>query len=251
MTSKDDTHALVVSDEFKAAVQSFKEDMYAFHQKISREETPQVDGDGTLIIRKRPDGYDYIVESYMRDRLTKHFPGWSLEMAAPLTFHGAEWVTAQVNLVVIDTGLLEHGIPYNLCRRSFYGVDSVRIQYRTEQKKNPDGSTTRVSLPHNPENLVDLGDNCKSVVTAAMKWSINRLLSIGDDVYGKRIEEEGMGAWADILESTGSMQAFNEMMKKHNIGWGEALKILGVESASDITDFPEAWVKIKGAKGIL
>jgi len=231
------TVALAISDEMRLAIKNFKEDMYKEFQQVSREETPVLDGEGRAIVKKRPDGYNYIIASYMFDRLSKHFPGWSLEMAAPLDFHGAEWVTAQVNLIVIDYGLLAQGMPLEHCKRKFYGVDSLRIQYGKDKE-------------HKPENLVDLGDNCKSAITAAGKWAINRLLGIGDDVYGKRIEEEGAGSLETVLETRGDAVTFGKLVAQHKISYNEIFEILGVKGLSEITNFTEAWGKIKEAKGL-
>ena len=166
------------SPEFLKKVEGFKRDWTKHYKKVSKEKTPDVDGTGNKIICKRPDGYDYIIEAYMRDCLDKHFPGWSWEMAAPLHFLGSEWVVAQGHLVIIDEHLLAFGITPPV--RKFYGVDSVRVQFGRDKL-------------HTPENIVDVGDNCKQASTAALKYAINRLTHIGDDVYGKRIEEQGMG----------------------------------------------------------
>ena len=123
------------------------------------------------------------------------------------------------------------------CRRTFPGVDSLRIQYSKGKE-------------HKPENLVDLGDNCKSAITAAGKWAINRLLGIGDDVYGKRIEEEGAGNLETVLETKGDASTFNKLLVQHKILPSEVFTILSVKSFSEITNFTEAWGKVKEAKGI-
>ena len=91
-------------------MKTLKEEIYNKYNEISKEQTPQVDGNGIKIIEKRPDGYDYIIESYMRDCLDRHFPGWTWEAAAPLQFLGSEWVVAQGHLVIIDEYLLALGI---------------------------------------------------------------------------------------------------------------------------------------------
>jgi len=231
------TVALAISDKMRLAIKNFKEDMYKEFQRVSREKTPILDGEGREIVRKRPDGYDYIVASYMFDRLSKHFPGWSLEMAAPLEFIGMEWVVAQVNLVIIDYGLLAQGMPLEHCKRKFYGTDSLRIQYGKGKE-------------HKPENLVDLGDNCKSTITAAGKWAINRLTGSGDDVYGKRIEEEGAGSLETIMETKGDAVTFGKLVAQHKISYNEVFEILGVKGLSEITDFGEAWRVVKEKKGL-
>lgn len=159
---------------FEGKVAQFRQDWYDFMHKIASEPTPPVDQAGQKIIRKRPDGYNYIVEQYMRDRLDYYFPGWSWEASAPLQFLSAEWVVAQGHLMVPDPYLAALGI--NPPVRKFFGCDSVRIQY----KKAPATRTV--------ENIIDVGDNCKQANTSALKFAINRMCHIGDDVYAKRIE---------------------------------------------------------------
>jgi hypothetical protein len=226
---------LIVSAEFKERVRLFKEDFHRKYEEISKEVTPQVDGEGRKIIEKRPDGYDYIVEAYMRDCLDRHFPGWSWEAAAPLQFLGSEWVVAQGHLVIIDEHLLAFGI--NPPVRKFFGVDSVRIQFKR-------------GTPHTPENIVDIGDNCKQANTAALKYAINRLTHIGDDVYGKRVEPEGAGTFESILEANPDADKFGHWVTQNKWSWGEIIQILGVKSMTEVADFGEAFKKVKEAKGI-
>ena len=226
---------LIISSEFKAKVKSFNEDFYQKYNEISREPTPQVDGEGRKIIEKRPDGHDYIVESYMRDCLDRHFPGWSWEAASPLQFLGSEWVVAQGHLIILDYHLLEFGI--NPPVRKFFGVDSVRIQYKRDSE-------------HLPINIIDVGDNCKSANTAAMKYAINRLTHIGDDVYGKRMEYDGSGSYEDVVMATGDFTSFGHWIEKQHISWGEVKEILKVKELTEVKDWTEAIVKIKEAKGI-
>ena len=226
---------LIVTDEFKAKVKAFNKDFYQKYHDISVEETPKVDGNGTKIVEKRPDGYDYITEAYMRDCLDRHFPGWSWEAAAPLHFLGAEWVVAQGHLVIIDEHLFAFGI--HPPTRKFFGVDSVRIQFRRDSE-------------HVPANIVDVGDCCKSANSAALKYAINRLCHIGDDIYGKRVEYEGAGTYESILESKPDANAFGQWVTERKLSWGEVIQILGVKSMVEVTDFGEAYRKVKKAKGL-
>jgi len=230
--------ALIITDEFKARIKAFKKDFYQKYKDISKEKTPQVDGAGRKIIDRRPDGRDYIIEPWMRERLDKHFPGWSSIMAAPLQFLGAEWVVAQVELSIIDEHLLAVGV--NSPIRKFYSVDAVRIQYKSGQ-------------PHSPENIIDVGDNCQAAVTGALKRAINRLTHIGDDVYGKRIEEEGAGSLEDVLattlDSSVAATAFNELVKKKHLPWSKVFEILSVKSMAEIKDFTVAYNKLKEVLG--
>lgn len=222
------------SSEFLKKVEDFKKDWTKSYKKISKEKTPEIDGAGNKIIRKRPDGYDYIIEAYMRECLDKHFPGWSWEMAAPLHFLGSEWVVAQGHLIIVDEHLLAFDIRPPI--RKYYGVDSVRIQFGAGK-------------PHTPENIIDVGDNCKSANSAAMKVAINRLCHIGDDVYGKRIEEQGMGTLETIILESSSPNsaktAFNMYVAQNKKRWSEVFSILNVKDFSEITDYKEAYNKVK------
>lgn len=234
-----DSKALMSLD-FKEQVKSFKKDFYQKYKAISKETTPQVDGTGRKIIEKRPDGFDYIIEAYMREALDKHFPGWSWESAAPLHFLGSEWVVAQGHLIIIDEHLMAFGITPPV--RKFYGVGAARIQY----KKN---------LVHSAENIVDIDNNAKSANSKAFKYSINRLTHIGDDVYSKRIEEEGAGDLESILrtalETNPEASSFVQWVSQHNWRWGGEggiFEVLDVSSVEQITDFKTAYEKVKEVK---
>jgi len=223
-----------LTDEFKEQVKTFKEEMYQVYNNISKEETPKVDGTGRKIIDKRPDGFDYIIEAYMRECLDKHFPGWSWEAAAPMQVI-LNFILAQGHLSIIDEHLMAFGIHPPI--RKFYGVGGARIQFKR-------------GAPLTPENVVDIDKNAKSADSAALKYAINRLTHIGDDVYGKRIEEEGAGSYEDTLATSAGASSFGELLKQNRILWGEALQILDISSPSEITDFAKAWNKIKESKGI-
>ena len=231
MTEEEKTLTMLFSPELLAKVEDFKKDWYQHYKKISKQKTPVYDGAGKQVVKRRPDGKDYIDDAWMSDRLNKHFPGWSWEAAAPLHFLGSEWVVAQGNLVIIDERLLAFGI--NPPIRKFYGADAVRIQYKRD-------------MPHTPENIIDVGDNCQSAITGAKKRAINRLTGIGDDIYGKRIEEEGAGSMEDIItgKTTGSTDSqakmFNEFLAKHKIAVSKTLSILKLKSLGEIKDYKQA-----------
>lgn len=223
------------SPDFFNKAKLFREDMYQRYKRISKENTPQVDGSGNKIIRERGDGLKYIIESYMRECLDKHFPGWSWE-GQDITLLGAEWVIAKGHLIIIDEHLLLFGIipPY----RRFYGTDSVRIQYKR-------GAT------HIPDNIVDVGDNCKSANSSALKYAINRLTHIGDDIYDKRIEEDGAGSFEGVvLDKPEDSNAFSAWVSEHKIKWTEVMKILEVTEMTQVTNFADALKKIKEAKSM-
>lgn len=224
------------SKEFLAKVNAFKKDWYQSYKKISKEKTPQVDGAGQQIIRKREDKFDYIIESYMRECLDKHFPGWSWEAAAPMQMV-LNFLLAQGHLIIIDEHLLAMGInpPY----RRFYGVGGARIQFKR-------------GAPLTPENVVDIDKNAKSADSTALKYAINRLTHIGDDVYGKRIEEEGAGAYEDLVKMEDAspdikQKAFNELVKSKRMPWSKVFETLKVEDMAGIAKmgYGEAYTKLK------
>ncbi len=234
-TTKKAIEDIAFNEDFLSRARRLKEEMHKFYTDIGKEETPKVDGEGRKIVRKRPDGMDYIIEAYMRKCLDKHFPGWSWEAAAPLQFLAAEWVVAQGHLVIIDEHLVAFGVIPPV--RRFYGVDSVRIQYRKEGA-------------HAPENIIDVGDNCKQANSAALKYAINRLCNIGDDVYGKRIEEEGAGKIEDVIMNTKDedlqQKMFFEYLASKGIKtYGTVFKLLGISSFEEITDWQKAYKTIE------
>lgn len=230
-----DNNTSLIDISFLEKIKLFKEEMTKKIQEIGREKTPEYDATGKQIIKVKGDtGYNYIEETFMRAKLDEHFPGWSMEMAAPLHFLGAEWIVAQIILIVPDESLLAFNIVPPV--RKFYGVDSVRIQYKQ-------------GTEHIPSNIVDVGDNCKQAVTSALKYAINRLTRIGDDVYGKRAEMgEGSGSIEDIIIQSPSVTNLRAFLKKHNIRESRAFEILGIKSYDEIKDAVEAMNMIKKAR---
>jgi len=241
MAEKKETFPILFENGFFEKIKAFKKDWHKVYKEISREKTPQVDGKGRQIIKKRGDGKDYIEEVWMRECLDKHFPGWSWEMAAPLHFLGSEWVVAQGHLIIIDEHLLPFGIHPPV--RRYYGVDSVRIQYKADKS-------------HTPENIIDIGDNCKQANTSAMKVAINRMCHIGDDVYGKRVEEEGSGSQEDfdkvILETGDKSEKKAVFQKKaRDLGFKKPSDIyhtLQVKSLDQIEDYEKALKTLEEVK---
>lgn len=225
-------YGLIDSDFFEK-VKKFNEDWTKRYKKISNEETPKIDGTGRKIIDKKGN-YDFIIAAYMVECLDKHFPGWSWEYAAPIQVLGSEWIVAQGQLIIIDERLLAFHIhpPY----RRFYGCGAARIQY-------PSGQV------HTVDKIIDINNNVKSANTEAMKVAINRLTHIGDDVYGKRIEEEGMGSLEDAALAQNDAISFLRWVQDLKLKPGELAQILG-HGVEGITDFPEAIKKVKEAKGI-
>ncbi len=224
----------LMTPEFAEEVKAFKQDWYKRYKAISHEPTPQIDGDGKKVIGDKA-GKPYIEDFWMSGLLNKHFPGWSWVRAGGLIFLGNEWVSADGELVIIDESLIPFGI--NPPVRRYWAGDAVRIQYKRD-------------APHTPENIIDVGDNVQSAITGAKKRAINRLCGIGDDIYGKRMEDEGAGTYESILESKPDAEAFGRWVTEKHISWGEIMQILKVKSMTEVTDFGEAFRKVKEAKGL-
>jgi len=220
-------------------IKEFRRDWYNFYKKISKTKTPEVDGTGMRIVQQRPDGLDYIIDAYMDECLDKYFPGWSWKKAGGLNFLGSEYVVADGELFIIDERLLAFGItpPY----RVYWGSGAARIQYKSGKS-------------HIAENIVDVDKNVKAANTNAKKVAINRLTGIGDDIYAKRIEENGAGSFEEVMsaaiESGGGATEFGRWVQENKWKWGEIFKILGIKDMNEITNYKEAMNKVKEAKGL-
>lgn len=160
-----DTSKLTIySEDFLKRLQELKAIMSRAAKERKAEKTDR------NWIKKRPDGYDYIEEGLMRDKLDDTFPGWSFE-GFPMELNNNEWVWASGHLTIIDESLLAFGVRPPI--RKFFGVGAARIQY----KKN---------APHVPENIIDIDKNMKAARSQALKDAIQRLTGLFSDVYRKR-----------------------------------------------------------------
>lgn len=225
------------SAEFLERIRQLKADIHRKYVEIGAEETPQYDGAGTQIVKKRPDGYDYIIEAYMRKKLDQHFPGWSWERpAGQLHFLGGEWVIGEGDLVIIDEYLVAFNIIPPL--RRYHGTAAARIRYKS-------GAT------HTVENIIDVDIDVASANSRAFKRSINRLTNIGDDIYGKRIEEEGAGSIEEIImmteDSSQAQAMFHRYLGENHILVSKACAICSVRNIGEIKDYKEAYLKVKEA----
>jgi len=231
---------LEMNPELKKKIIAFKNDWRKKYKAISKETTPQVDGTGKRIVQKRPDGYDFIIEAYMRDCLDRHFPGWSWEMGGPPQFLGGEWVFVWGTLSIMDENLIAFGI--NPPIRKFSATNGVRIKFKRDSA-------------HSPETVIDIGNDVASANSKAFKKAINQLTHIGDDVYGKRIEEEGAGSLEEVMiasiEAGGGAVDFGRWVQDHKWRWSDIFNILGIKSQDEITDYQGAIKKIKEAKGMI
>ena len=225
---------LIVSDEFLTRANELKDNIRRKIEEISKTKTPQVDGKGKKIINQK-DGRDYIIVAYMETELDRLFPGWSWRRAGGLTIFGTDWIMADGELEIIDENLVGLGVIPPI--RRYWGGDAVRVQFKQGSQ-------------HIQTNIIDFGDNVQQAISGAFKRSVNRLTHIGDDIYGKRMDYNGMGSYEDVLASTGSATAFTELIEKqYKLKWGEVFTILKISSLTEITDFAEALETIKKAKG--
>ena len=152
------------------------------HTKVSDVKTPKA------YIKRRPDGFDYVDEAFMRHQLNNYFPVWSWEVD-DIEFLGSEWVVVRGHLSISDSS-----IP-----RRFGSVGATRIQFKRDRK-------TGGGMPHTPENIVDIDKNVATANTNAFKRAANRLCNIADDVYHKNIE--------DISLSDEQKEEVNKMLDK-------------------------------------
>ena len=133
------------------------------HTRISNIKTPKT------YTKKRPDGYDYVDEAYMRHQLNKLYPVWSWGIDS-VEFLGSEWVYVRGHLVISDSSI----------QRKFGAVGATRVQFKRDK-------VTGGALPHTHENVVDIDKNVATANTNAFKRAVNRLCNIADDIYKKNI----------------------------------------------------------------
>ena len=145
------------------------------HKEISEKATPKI------FVKKRPDGFDYVEEAYMRSELSSLYPIWSWSPTDnPVQFLGGEWVIVSGCLRINDEGVT----------REFFSPGAARIQFKKGKE-------------HTPLNVVDIDKNLASANTNGFKRAINRLGNIADDVYKKQVlDEEDM---AVLMENLGGL----------------------------------------------
>lgn len=174
---------LVQYDEtFAATLIALEEQIRAKHRAVSLEATPSVH------VKERQ-GFDYVEEAYLRHKLNEHFPIWSWRAAGNTPqILGDCWIITSGELVIMDNGM----------ERAFFSVGAARIQYKSCSCKHANNGYPQPdcpncngtgSLPHTPENIIDIDKNAGASITNAFKRAINRLCNICDDVYRKIVED--------------------------------------------------------------
>lgn len=228
-----------MSPEFQSNIRKFKQEWFRVYDNISRQQTPKRDKKGTQVI-KEINGLDYIIEGYMRSLLDRNFPGWSWEATSNPLQIVLNYVVVAGHLKIIDEHLLAFGIipPY----RYYMGIGGARIQFKSGQ-------------PQSPQAVVDIDKNVKSANSNALKVAINRLCHIGDDVYHKRIDEEGLviesnEPKAEIIIEKDDLGQLGYFISDNRISPVEAMKILNIDDFRKVADVNEAIKKIKEARGM-
>ena len=147
------------------AMEMFEKIVRDKHNKVSDVKTPKA------YIKRRPDGFDYVDEAFMRHQLNNYFPVWSWEVD-DIEFLGSEWVVVRGHLSISDSS-----VP-----RKFGSVGATRVQFKRDRK-------TGGAMTHTTENIVDIDKNVATANTNAFKRAVNRLCNIADDIYQKHIED--------------------------------------------------------------
>lgn len=182
------------------------------HTDVSATKTP------SWAVKRRPDGFDYVEEGYMRNKLNEIYPIWSWEaVGSGVQFIGAEWAVVTAELVVVD-----NGIP-----RKFFSPGAARIQFKK-------GS------PHTPDNIVDIDKNLASANTNAFKRACNRLVNIADDVYKKHIE--------DLTLTPEQIEEVEELIKDLDIKYQESVRMAIEDGILNTKNLDNAINKIKKEK---
>ena len=171
--------------DFAEQVTALEAAILKHHEELSSRVTPRDR------VKKRPDGFEYVDEGYLRELLNRSFPLWGWTQAAePIVIppSGAEWIIVSGTLWIIERGV----------KRDFYSPGAARVQFKNCSCKRPGkgfNPNCKVcggsgKLPHLPENLIDLDKVVASANTNAFKRAVNRLCNIADDVYKKTMSEQ-------------------------------------------------------------
>ena len=205
------------TDEFITKAKNVQLELIQKMTEMSQRKTPRRSRDGQLIIKRRDDGYNYIIEAWMRGALDNYFPGWSWEMASPVQLMGVEVVIISGHLIIPEPNLLYLGIYPPI--RKFYSVGANRIQFKSGKS-------------HTAENLVDFDKSVAGANGNALKRGINRICRIGDDVYHKLLEFDSDRDWdsEDIIrDGGGNIAVLEEVLHKYNLSWKIVMKVDGFE----------------------
>jgi hypothetical protein len=238
---------VVLSREFQERVRQFRDSLYGYTKAISKTDTPAVDGNGNAIIRRRPDGFDFVPDHFMRDRLDYWFPGWSWLQIGQSRYVGPSWpefVAVNGTLRIIVPEFLAMGIvpPY----REFSCGCAKRVTFKSQRGKD--------AAPHGWDTIVDLKNDEEAVNTMALKKCINMLTHICDDVYKKRVEEEGMGSYFEVFQADPSWDNLVALLPSLGLDTLSMLRLLACQSPADLDvkyteNYMAVYQAIMAAKG--
>lgn len=158
-------------------------------------------------VKKRPDGYDYIENTWMDRQFKLQSPLYKTELVHFSVHMG--WITIIISLTDRITG------------NSELGADSARIQVR------------QGTLEPTFKDIIDMGNNVKSALSRAIKNAQSRF-GHGADVYGKRessITDEERSRYEKMYTEIRSISSSRAQMFKGQ--WDE----LGV----DYSEFLDRW----------
>jgi hypothetical protein len=128
-----------------------EDELRSKHREVSSEETPQHH------VKRRPDGFDYVEEGYMRNLLNERYPIWSWKVER-YEFVGDQYVIVHGRLEVVD----------NSVPRCYDSIAGHRIHKKRDSNE-----------------YSDIGNSTKAANSDAFKVAVNRLCNIADDVYRK------------------------------------------------------------------
>jgi hypothetical protein len=180
----------IVSPDFfnSPEFQAFKKAWNSFYKDIEKIKTSHKK-------KKRPVGKtrdgrvieeDYLEESYMRALLNEHFPGWSLE-TKQLQVVSNRLVLFMGELIIIDIAMFK-----------FLTANGVPPEKARYERRFPAVGGGLYHFSSDTGNVLSESNPVKKAVSEGLKFAINRLTNIGNDVYRKA--EESVGLTTDEIK---------------------------------------------------
>ena len=180
----------------------------------SKRKTPKA------FIKKRPDGFDYVDEAYMREQLNLAYPGLWSWLPGNWDIKG-DWVVSSGTLQIIE--------PETKTVRQWFSPGAARIQFKK-------------GAPHSMDNVIDLDKNIASANAFCFKRAVNRLINVADDVY-RKISEDNLLSDDATVELTAKI---NESDLANNVKEALIRKIdLGQINQDNVNDVHN-YIKQKG-----
>lgn len=158
-------------------------------------------------IKKRPDGYDYIENTWMDKEFKEHSPLYNTELVHYSEASG--WITMIVRLTDRVTG------------NSELGGSSVRIQVR------------QGVMEPNFRDIIDKGNNVAACLSKAIKNAQSRF-GHGADVYGKRES-------AITTEEKSRYESMLKEVKRISKTRAQQFEMAWKEIGTDYSEFLDKW----------